>query len=163
MTRRLLFSAGAALALVLAPVAANAYEAPGYDITVSDVSPTAGQPFTVALSGATPGATYTLTATSSGATVQLTSVVDADGNVSFRVTLTTPGTYTLAITNEDGALVADAIVTVEAASSGGGDNGGGELPDTGFDGQILALGAGALVLAGTGAVVVARRRSGSQV
>ena len=162
MVRRALLTAAAAAALVAFPAAAMAYDAPGYNTTVTDPTPAIGQAFTVTTDGNAPGEQLTLTVTSNPASISNDSIVvagskalaktaDASGNVSWTVTLNAAGTYTLAITNAAGQLVGDEVVTVAAAA-------GPALSDTGFDGMPLVLGAGALVALGATAVVVARRR-----
>ncbi len=167
MVRRALVSAAAAAALVLVPTAALAYEAPGYDIAVEDVSPSPGEGFQVSIDGATVGEDYTLTITSSPAslpddviqiagTASLTRTATSP-TVSWTVTLQSAGTFALAVTNAAGELVADSTVVVTAA---GEDDvtGGDGLAVTGFDGVQLAIGAGVLLVLGAGAVVVSRRR-----
>src|SRR5665648_820844 len=69
MIRRTILSAAAAIALVAMPMAAMAYDAPGYNTTVSDPTPAIGQAFTVTTTGATAGETLTLTITSNPATI----------------------------------------------------------------------------------------------
>src|SRR5450759_2992563 len=52
MIRRSIMITAAAVALILVPSAAMAYQAPGITFTVSDATPTAGAPFTATVSGA---------------------------------------------------------------------------------------------------------------
>jgi len=51
-SRRVLLVAAAAAAPILVPSAAKAYNAPGFDFTVSDSTPAAGAPFTATYAGA---------------------------------------------------------------------------------------------------------------
>jgi len=140
-----------------------AYEAPGFNTTVSDTTPAIGQAFTLTTTGAVPGETLTCTVTSNPATISndaitiagtkaLAKVANAAGTVTCTITLTAAGTYTLAVTNAAGALVGDEVVVVAAAAAGP------ALSSTGFDALGLAGGAAALVAAGGFAVFLARRR-----
>ena len=178
--RAVLVAAAAALALILAPSAAMAaYNAPGFSATVSNPSPATGQPFNVVLSGAKANEAITLTITSDPASISsdsiqiagtksLTKTANASGVATFAVTLTAGGTYTLALTNASGAVLSTQTVTAHAAGAGGasgvvaggasGAGSGGQLSRTGFEGTGIAVGGGLLVLAGAGAMVVARRR-----
>ena len=164
MIRRTILSAAAAIALVAMPMAAMAYEAPGFNTTVSDTTPAIGQAFMLTTTGAVPGETLTCTVTSNPATISndaitiagtkaLAKVANAAGTVTCTVTLTAAGTYTLAVTNAAGALVGDEVVVVAAAAAAGP-----ALSSTGFDALGLAGGAAALVAAGGFAVFLARRR-----
>ena len=162
MIRRNLLTAAATIALVAMPMAAMAYDAPGYNTTVSDPTPDIGQAFTLTTTGATPGEPLTCTVTSNPATISndaititgtkaLAEVANASGTVTCTITLTAVGTYTLAVTNAAGALVGDEVVVVAAAATPA-------LRSTGFDAIGLAGGAAALVAAGAFAVFLARRR-----
>ena len=162
MIRRTILSALAAAALVAVPVAAMAYDAPGYNTTVNDPTITAGQSVTVSTTGATPGESYTLTVTTNPASISndaitiagtkaLAKTAPASGTISWTVTLSAAGTYTMAITDAAGNLVGDEVITVAAAA-------GPALSDTGFEASGLVGGAAALVAAGTIAVFLARRR-----
>src|SRR5665648_787398 len=146
MIRRTILSAAAAIALVAMPMAAMAYDAPGYNTTVSDPTPDIGQAITVTTTGAAAGETLTLTITSNPATISndaitiagtkaLAKVANASGTVTCTVTLTAAGTYTLAVTNAAGALVGDEVVTVAAAAAATP-----ALSSTGFDAIGLAGG-----------------------
>ncbi|WP_298462483.1 peptidase [uncultured Cellulomonas sp.] len=177
MTRRTALVAAAAAALVLAPTAAMAYDAPGFASSVSDPTPVAGTPITFAVNGnpAIAGKTVLLTVTSTPAslpnsaiqiagTATATKVAGANGDVTFSVTLSQAGTYD-AVATVDGQAVSTQSLAVAAqgtaaAKAADADNG---LAETGFDGAGLAAGAGALVLAGAGAVLVAKRRQSVQV
>ncbi|GEN81293.1 hypothetical protein [Actinotalea fermentans] len=160
--RRTLLTSVGTLTLVALPAVAMAYDAPGYDTTVNDSTPAVGQAITINTLGQTPNEQLTLTITSNPATIgndqiqvagtkSLAKTANASGDASWSVTLNAAGTYTARVTNAAGALVGDEVLTVAAAP-------GSSLSDTGFDGMELALGAGALILAGGAAVVVARRR-----
>lgn len=176
MIRRSLISAAAAIALVVMPTVAMAYDAPGYDTTVSDPTPAVGRAFTLMTRGAAPGAILTLTITSDPAgigndaveiagtkTMTKTAEADADGTVTWTVTLSAAGTYFLAVTDAAGNLLGDETVTVAGAAAGtaAGTAAGAVTPglsDTGFDGAGLAVGAVVLIVAGAVAVFFARRR-----
>ena len=164
MTRRTVLSALATVALVAMPVAAMAYDAPGFDTSVNDPTITAGQSITVTTTGADAGETLTATVTSNPASISndaitiagtkaLAKTASAAGTAAWTVTLAAAGTYTIAITDASGALVGDETVTVTAAGAAAPG-----LSDTGFDPSGMAIGALALVAAGGVAVVVARRR-----
>ena len=184
--RAVLVAAAAALALILAPsVAMAAYNAPGFAATVSNPSPATGQPVTVTLSGAKANGAVTLTVTPDTASVRsgaiqidgtvttsLTKNANASGVASFTVTLAAAGSFTLTFTNSAGAVVSTQTLTAHAvggASGAGsasgvvpggasGSGAGGQLSRTGFEGTGLAVGGGLLVVAGAGAMVLARRR-----
>lgn len=170
MIRRKVLIVAAAAALVLAPSAAFGYGATDYTDkgTVSDTTPTVGQSFTVTVQGPA-NASVTLTITSPDSipdsaitiagTKSLTKTTNAAGTAVFTVTLSAAGTYTLVATDTvSGAVLSTQAVTVAAAAGTTGS-----LATTGTDALPIALGAGALVLAGAGAVVVAARRRGANV
>ena len=126
MIRRAILVAGAAISLILAPSAAIAYAAyvpAGVSFPVTDAKPAAGVPFNVKASGAKANEAVTLTITrepSSGkppAPVTKNAdakgaVSDAKGAVSFAVTLTDDGTYSLVSTSASGAVLGTQSVTV---------------------------------------------------
>ncbi|QTE29029.1 peptidase [Pengzhenrongella sicca] len=170
MIRRIALVAAAAVALVLAPTAAMAYQAPDLVAEVSDPTPAAGSPFAVTVEGATPNGSVQLTVTSANPAISDASITiagtksfsrNANGNgvAVFMVTLAEAGTYTLsavdAVTGETVSTQNVVVVAVGAAA-------GSDLSDTGFDGMGLAAGAGALVLLGSGLVFIARRRGADQ-
>ncbi len=155
-----------------------AYEAPGFNATVSDPTPGIGQAVTVSLSGNAANARVTLNVATSptvgvridgvaGATA--TKSANASGNVSFSVVINGATTATLRMTSATGALLADQVLTVSAANSSvpqvpaavGTSTGG--LSATGFGGGGIVAGAGVLLLVGAGALLVARRRHSSDV
>ncbi len=164
MNRRSLLTGLATVALVAVPAAAMAYDAPGFNTTVNDPTITAGQSVTITTTGADAGERLTLTVTSDPASISndaitiagtkaLAKTASATGAASWTVTLAATGTYRLAVTDAAGALLGDESVTVSGAPAAAGG-----LSDTGFDPTGMAVGAGALIVAGAGAVVVARRR-----
>jgi hypothetical protein len=158
MIRRIVLAVAAAVALTLVPAAAMAYEAPGFTFSVSDATPATGVPFTAVITGAVPGSVVTLTVTGvAGQT--LTATANASGAATFTVTLNAAGAYTLTATNAAGAVLGTQVVTVAAAAAAAVP----ALSSTGFDGMPLAVGGGVLVLAGAGAVVVAKRRKSATV
>lgn len=172
MNRRLFFILPAFLtSLVLVPAAASAYVEPGVDFEVSDQTPQEGQTFDVTFSGAVVGEAYTLTITSTPASIPSGDIeiagtaaltrTAASSIVSFDVTLRSPGSYYLALTDSSGALVADATVVVSgtSASRTTASASGGWLAATGVDASTLALGGAAIVLLGAGALVLSRRRT----
>src|SRR5665648_1289977 len=95
MIRRNLLSAAATVALVAMPMAAMAYDAPGYNTTVSDPTPDIGQAFTVTSTGATAGETLTLTITSNPATISNDAITIA-GTKALAKVANVSGTATLA-------------------------------------------------------------------
>lgn len=165
--RRIFAAVAAAATLALVPTAAFAYGAGDYSNsgTVSDTTPAVGTPFTVTVKG--PGnASVTLTITSNPAslpdsvitiagTKSLAKTTDASGTAVFTVTLSQGGTYTLVVTDTaSGAVLSTQVVTAAGASTAS----AGALASTGSNVLPYALGGGALVLVGAGALVVARRR-----
>lgn len=165
-TRRAIVTAAAVAGLVLAPTAAFGYGAEDYsnDGTVSDTTPAAGESFTVTVKG--PANTpVTLTITSNPAslpdstitiagTKALTKTTDAAGNATFTVTLAQTGTFTLVVTDAaSGAVLSTQAVTVAGAATPA------ALSSTGSNALPIAAGAGALLAVGAGAVVIARRRA----
>ena len=162
MIRRFALVAAAAAALVLVPSVAMAYDAPGYSSSVSDSTPVAGHPITVTVHGL-PNEMIKLVVTSANGGVQTYSKrANANGEVKFTFK-SAAGTTTLQAYNAAGQLVSDQTLTagetgVNVGAPGNGNGGGGKLSDTGFNGTGLAVGGGVLVFAGTGAVVVAKRR-----
>jgi len=165
MIRRILLVAAAAVAVVLVPSVAMAYNAPGYSSSVSDSTPAVGHPVTVTVNGgpANAGQMITLVITKGDFTMSLTKRANANGVAKFTFKLSAAGTYQVEAKNAAGALVSTQTLSVSSQNASafppaGGGNKDGMHPNTGFDGLPLALGGGVLVLAGTGAVVVAKRR-----
>lgn len=166
-TRRALVTAAAAAALVLAPSAAFGYGAENYQNkgTVSDSTPAAGETFTVTVKGpASTNVTLTVTTPDSvpadavtiAGTKSFTKLTDASGNAVFSVTLAQPGTFSLVVTDAaSGAVLSTQAVTVAGAAAGT----PAALSSTGSNALPIAAGAGALLAVGAGAIVIARRRS----
>lgn len=169
------------MALVLAPSVAMAfnvpmaYNAPGYNSTVSDATPSVGQKVTVGFTGkAHERITLTVTcnpASASGAievagstslAKSQTKQLNSKGEGSFSVRFSAAGVCTLTMTNAAGAVVSTQTVTVLGASANAAVPPVGTLSRTGFDVLPWAAGGGVLVLLGAGAVLVARRRKSSQ-
>jgi hypothetical protein len=176
MIRRIFLVAAAAAALILAPTTAMAaYNAPGYTCTVSDPTPAIGAPVTVHMSGADANEAVTLTITSSPASISnddiqiagtkaLNKTANASGVADFTVTLASAGTYALSMTEASGAVISTQTLTVGSqAAAAAGAAATPKLSFTGFNGMGLAVGGGVLVLAGAGAVLIARRRRSAQV
>jgi hypothetical protein len=174
MIRRTVLVAAAAAALILAPTAAMAYDAPGYTSTVSDSTPASGSPCTVVISGGEANEPVTLTITSNPAslsndtiqiagTKSLTKTANASGVASFSVTLSGAGGFALTATNAAGAVLSTQSLTVGTAGAASGAVTGARLARTGFEGMPLVVGGGVLVLLGAGAVVITRRRRSAQV
>lgn len=163
MNRRSILTALATAALVALPAAAMAYDAPGYGTTVNDPTITAGQAVVVTTTGAQVGQSYTLTVTSDPASISNDAISIAGtkalaktataSTLTWSVTLSAAGTYRLAVTDAAGNLVGDETVTASGTAGATG-----ALSDTGFESGGLVGGAAALVVAGTIAVVLARRR-----
>ncbi len=164
MIRRVFLVFAAALALILAPSVAMAYNAPGFTCTVSDATPAAGVPMTVVCSGAQAGEVLTLTATRNPAstfgTKTFTATANASGVATFTLTLTPAGDYSLVVKGANGAVISTQTVKVLGVGTAAAP---GQLGRTGFDGMPLAVGGGILVLAGAGAVLISRRRRSAQV
>lgn len=174
MIRRALVVAAAAFALILAPSAAMAYNAPGFTSSVSDPTPALGAPVTVVISGVKAHEEVTLTISSTPASISndaiqiagiksRTKTANASGVVSFTVTLTAAGSYALSATNAAGAVISTQTLTAGAAAAAPAAFTGSQLSSTGFGGAGLAVGGGVLVLLGAGAVLVARRRKSAKV
>src|SRR6188768_563252 len=110
--RRTALVAAAAVALALAPTAAQAYGAEDFSNT-GTVSNTSADGFAVSLTG--PGnAPVTLTVTSKNVsdsaikiagTKALTKTTDAAGKVTFQVTVGAAGTFTVVATDPSGAVL----------------------------------------------------------
>jgi hypothetical protein len=184
MMRRAFLVAAFAVALILTPSVAMAYNAPGFSSSVSDSTPSIGQPVTVTVNGAGAGEMIKLVITSANSTKSMSQKANASGVAAFTFTLSAAGTYKVEAFNAAGALVSDQVLTVASQANSGvppdtsgvpsdtsgvpsGTSGvpssGAKLGTTGFDGMPLAVGGGVLVLAGAGAVLVARRRRSAQV
>lgn len=160
MFRRSVTILVAAAALALAPAAAFGYGAGDYSDkgTVSDTTPDIGQQFTVTAAGpSNTNVTLTITSAPSIPVSTITKATSATGAVSFAVTLNAAGTYTLVLTDTaTGTVLSSQVVTVEAAAAAAAAG----LASTGSNFALFGLTAGALLVLGTGAIVVARRRQG---
>jgi LPXTG-motif cell wall-anchored protein len=165
MIRRAILVAAAAVALILTPSVAMAYDAPGFSSLVSDSTPSIGAPVTMTIQGgaANAGQVIKLVITSADSTKSMSKTANASGAAAFTFTLSAAGTYKVEAFNAAGALVSDQVLMVAASPAASGGPAGDQLASTGFDGMSLAVGGGVLVLAGAGAVVVARRRRSAQV
>jgi hypothetical protein len=179
--RRLFLVAAAAVALMLAPTVAMAfnapmaYNAPGYNSTVSDASPGIGQKVTVRFTGK-PLERITLRVTcvpaSASGVIEVagsaslaksqTKQLNSKGEGTFSLRFKAAGVCTLTMTNAAGAVVSTQTVTVLGANVNAAAPAAGTLSNTGFGGMPLVYGGGVLVLLGAGAVLVARRRKSSQ-
>jgi hypothetical protein len=163
MIRRAILVAAAAVAVILVPSAAMAYNAPGFSSSVSDATPAVGQSVTVIINGGAANANKVITLTITGANAKtLTTTANASGVATFTFTLSAAGVDTLTATNAAGAVISTQTVTVHAVSAAAAPATGG-LAFTGFEGTGLAVGGGLLVLTGAGVVLVARRRKSAQV
>jgi hypothetical protein len=162
MIRRAILVAAAAVAVILVPTAAMAYNAPGFSSSVSDATPAVGQSVTVIINGGVANANQVITLRIAGASTQtLTATANASGAATFTFTLSAAGVYTLTATNAAGAVISTQTVTVHAVSAA--SVAPTQLSRTGFEGTGLAVGGGLLVLTGAGAVLVARRRKTPEV
>ena len=184
MLRRLVSLATALIALVAIPATMasadtdDTYSPDQYSLMVSVTTATVGVPFTVTVTGPADNSSFTLEVSGvddSGIEVAgAQTAATSDGVSNFSVTLPEAGTYPLTATNDDGQVVGTASVTAVAAGDGTGDgtsagvvdsqsttSGGGGLPVTGATSMPYLLTAGALLLLGGAALVVARVRGRS--
>lgn len=155
----------AVVAFAATPVS---YEAPGVSATVSVVSPGVGQTFVFVITANVANVTLTIsspTVSASAITIAGTKSLTkatSDGSASFDVTLNAAGTYTLVATDPaTGAVLATQAITV-AGAGGGTASGSGALASTGSNEAPVIAGAAALVLLGSGGVVLTRRRHARQ-
>lgn len=188
MLRRLVSLATALIALVAIPATMasadtdDTYSPDQYSLMVSVTTATVGVPFTVTVTGPADNSSFTLEVSGvddSGIEVAgAQTAATSDGVSNFSVTLPEAGTYPLTATNDDGQVVGTASVTAVAAGDGTGTgdgdgtsagvvdsqsttSGGGGLPVTGATSMPYLLTAGALLLLGGAALVVARARGRS--
>ncbi|MBO3088797.1 LPXTG cell wall anchor domain-containing protein [Cellulomonas dongxiuzhuiae] len=158
-------------ALALSPAVAFAYGAEDYTNTgtASDTTPAVGESFTITVTGpANTAVVLTVTsnptslpdsAISIAGTRSLTKNTDAAGTAVFTVTLTQPGSYTAVVTDGvSGEVLSTQTFSVAATGPGASASAGGQLSATGSNALPIALGAGALLLAGAGGVVYAKKR-----
>jgi hypothetical protein len=165
-----------ALALAPATAMADSYpapETPGATTSLPGTRAVAGESFTVTIP-AKDGDEVTLTITNPNVpssaiqiagTASKTKIAQGDGGVTFTVTLTQPGNFTL-VGTVNGEVVLNKQITVQKTAAG---TGGGQGPEAVTGGQLdvtgseaLLFGAGAVLLAGIGtAAVVGSRRKRS--
>ena len=163
-----------AAGLALAPVAMSAasattspYPQPTFSCTVTVTTTTVGQSITVTCTGLPPSIVVIIVVTSTDPSIPDSAIniagtksaqrtVGADGSVAGTVTLSAAGTYTIQVQDLAGATLASQNVTIQPAASTGAT---GRLSATGSDALPIALGAGALVAAGVGTVILVRRRN----
>jgi opacity protein-like surface antigen len=180
LIRRAVLIAAAAVALILAPTAAMAYTAPGYNVTVSDPTPTVGHPITVNVTSGTPQARITLTIAPTTASTDKASTkqLNASGAGNFTVNFKKAGTFTLTLTDSTGHVVSTQIVLVSTQTvalgtqmvtvsnnfAGKGGAQGTATSGSASSGMGLAIGSVLLllVLAGGGPALVAKRRKSAQ-
>ena len=164
--RALAVGALAAFAVAGPATAATAtYPAPEDSLTCSETQVTPNSEFSCSI-GAAEGAQVQLQVTTSGDDVTIAGTVLSEvktvsgGSASFDVTVpANPGTIGISAII-DGAAVDTTTVVVAAAGDDAAAGGG--LAVTGFENTGLAIGAGALLVAGAGAVVITARRRASQ-
>jgi|GEM_PF-1328284 len=181
MKGRLIATAATAAALALAPAAAAsaAYPPTVISCTINIVITQQGISFTIVCTGFIPGQFALLTVTSRNpatpdSAIQISGTqsaevpVNADGTVDTNVAISVPGVYDVTV-SQGGVSTTQTVVVpatgtgtaagglTSAAGAGTGTAAGG-LSSTGSDVLPLAAGAGAVLLIGTGAVIVARQR-----
>lgn len=144
--------------LFAAPVLAQDYG--GGTLTIADPTLGPDDPFRIAGTGCPSNArvTVALDGEPTG-----TTTADADGAFTSTATVpagTAPGVHTLTATCDD--LVQSVRFTVPDPATGGASPGDGALPWTGSDVGPLLRGAIALALAGTGLVLLTRRRNATR-
>ena len=150
---------GAAVVLVLLPVgsALAQYPPAAPSLTVSDTVVSPGETITVSGRDWLPGSTVSISLLP-GVGVLGTAEVGAEGTFASQVTIpgdTAPGTYTLRAsgTGENGQQrTVDATITVPGAPAAG------QLAVTGGAVTVWMMVAASLILAGTAALLNARRR-----
>ncbi|WP_245992989.1 peptidase [Xylanimonas allomyrinae] len=166
--------AGALATVPVASAVADTYPATEYNATVSDSAPSVGTPFTVTATGPVGNHELTLTITSSTLTdsqIQIAGTKSltkpaVNGVATFQVTLAAEGTCDLAVYDAAGKEISRQTITTDGAAAAAkgaaaGTNAsaaGDALPRTGAPSLELAGLAGALALAGAGAVGLASAR-----
>ena len=183
MIRRAFLATAAAVALILTPSVAMAYNAPGFSSSVSDSTPTIGHPVTVTIRGGVANArqmvklVITPVAGPRGPHKKanvLYKRANANGVVKFTFKLNTLGTYKVEAFNKAGGLLSDQTLTVVRSGGHGNANGNGrgdkraasaasQISFAGLDGVGLAAGGGALLIPGAGAMLIAKRRRSAKV
>ncbi|MDT0193812.1 LPXTG cell wall anchor domain-containing protein [Arthrobacter sp. AB6] len=179
--------AGSLAAVGTAPAMATTYPAPDNCVVVSDATVATGETFV--LSGncfaANETITITLTLTAApqaisggagGASMAVpskisvpmapqtfTTTADSNGDFTFPMQISDPGTYTLTATGNTSRVSDSATVTVVAAASAPlANTGGAPLANTGADASLLlwgAAGVGALGLGAAGVIIVRRNKN----
>ena len=182
MIRRAVLATAAAVALILTPSVAMAYNAPGYSSSVSDSTPTIGHPVTVTVSGGVANARQIIKLVvtpvagprkpHTRATV-LYQRANAKGVARFTFKLKTLGDYKVEAFNKAGGLLSDQTLTVVRSGGHGHGNRDGhgdkrasavsQISFAGLNGVGLAAGGSALLLPGAGAMFIARRRRSAKV
>jgi len=185
MNRRLLSTAAAAAALALAPTVAMAdtidddpYFGHEEYVIMAPEAVEPGEPFEIVLEGPETNASFWISIESEDvedsdieiAGYQEASEPTTAGVSVFEVTLHEEAVYGVTVVNSDDETVDafEIVVGDPAAGDGAGDGGaaggnddaaaGGQLPDTGSSSTPLVLGAAALLAAGAGVLVFARRQ-----
>jgi len=183
MIRRAVLATAAAVALILTPSVAMAYNAPGFSSSVSDSTPTIGHPVTVTIRGGVANARQIVKLVITPAAGPrgphkkanvLYKRANASGVVKFTFKLNTLGTYKVEAFNKAGGLLSDQTLTVVRSAGHGNRNGNGngdkraasaasQISFAGLDGAGLAAGGGALLIPGAGAMLIAKRRRSAKV
>ena len=183
MIRRAVLATAAAVALILTPSVAMAYNAPGFSSSVSDSTPTIGHPVTVTIRGGVANARQIVKLVITPAAGPrgphkkanvLYKRANASGVVKFTFKLNTLGTYKVEAFNKAGGLLSDQTLTVVRSAGHGNGNGNGngdkraasaasQISFAGLDGVGLAAGGGALLIPGAGAMFFAKRRRSAKV
>jgi LPXTG-motif cell wall-anchored protein len=171
MYRRVLSTAAATAAIILAPTAALAYVDDDYQADVPG-SVAQGVPFDINLEGPNENALFGLTIASANVPNSAIEIAGSqslqkntvNGAATFSVTLHEEAVYSVTAVDAAGETVETAQITVgdpsddDAANNGDDTASGGSLPDTGASSTPLVVGAAALLAAGAGALVFARRQ-----
>jgi hypothetical protein len=181
MKGRIVATAATAAALALAPAAAAsaAYPPTVITCTINIVITQQGIFFTITCTGFIPGpgqfAVLTITSRNPAtpdSAIQISGTksaqvpINADGTVNTNVALTAPGVYDVTV-SQGGVSTTQTVVVPGTAvgtaagglsSASGTSTAAGGLSATGTDVLPLAAGAGAVLLVGAGAVLVARQR-----
>jgi len=172
---RTLTTGALAAGLAFAPVAMSAaaaspYPQPTFSCTVTVTTTTVGQSISITCTGLPPGLIVIIVVTSTDPAIPDSAIniagtktsgpktVAADGSVAGTVTLNAAGTYTIDVREQanPSVVLASQTVTVQPRASTGAS---GRLSSTGSEVLPIALGAGALLAAGVGTVVLVRRKN----
>ncbi|GAA4286872.1 LPXTG cell wall anchor domain-containing protein [Georgenia daeguensis] len=171
MIRRALSTTAATAAIILAPTAALAYPDDPYEVDVPG-SVAQGVPFDINLEGPNENALFGLTIASANVPNSAIEIAGSQtmekptvgGAATFSVTLNEEAVYTITAVDQNGDVVEESTVTVgdPATSAGAGSDNSEDaaaLPDTGATSTPLVVGAAALLAAGAGVLVFARRQT----